>query len=139
MMAIVATLSTARPSASVHDSHFSARDRSCPQAGETTAMATMQKAACRGAFSVGGGTEIPEGGRRLLYYIQMAVNCSRAIFICIPIGLQPSWTSFLHYADVFTITGRSYRPKDQAKNADSKKSSAQRAARGSSSWQEKKN
>jgi DNA replication protein DnaC len=41
------------------------------------------------------------------------------------IGDVPSATAildrFLHHAEVITITGRSYRIKDQAKNVDSKK------------------
>ena len=46
------------------------------------------------------------------------------------IGDVPSATAildrFLHHAEVITITGRSYRLKDQAKNVDSKKNSAKK-------------
>ena len=59
------------------------------------------------------------------------------------IGDVPSATAildrFLHHAEVITITGRSYRLKDQAKNADEKKNSAKKTVGGNSSCQEQKN
>lgn len=59
------------------------------------------------------------------------------------IGDVPSATAildrFLHHAEVITITGRSYRLKDQAKNADSKKNSAKNTVGGNSSCHMKKN
>ena len=58
------------------------------------------------------------------------------------IGDVPSATAildrFLNHAEVITITGRSCRLKDQAKNADSKKNSPRKAARGNSSCQERR-
>ena len=59
------------------------------------------------------------------------------------IGDVPSATAildrFLHHAEVITITGRSYRLKDQAKNVDSKKNSVKKPVGGNSSCQEQKN
>jgi len=59
------------------------------------------------------------------------------------IGDVPSATAildrFLHHAEVITITGRSYRLKDQAKNVDSKKNSVKNPVGGNSSCQVKKN
>ncbi len=59
------------------------------------------------------------------------------------IGDVPSATAildrFLHHAEVITITGRSYRLKDQAKNVDSKKNSVKKPVGGNSSCQVKKN
>ena len=59
------------------------------------------------------------------------------------IGDVPSATAildrFLHHAEVITITGRSYRLKDQATGADSKKNPPKKDAKGNSSCQEKQN
>lgn len=56
------------------------------------------------------------------------------------IGDVPSATAildrFLHHAEVITITGRSYRLKDQAKTESSEKNSPKKAAKGNSSCQE---